>query len=257
MLLLYEVQHQPLTHRQLASCTDAATQNTIILKTWCVVCFFCSYRTATNRTTSLCYLLLYKFQTGWVNLQKKQVVKRQWLSRCAHLHVLTVLLQNCRKNSKNGERGAKSRQFNRRQSTEADASPTCFLFFAQFLYALADERRSFPGSRSSLNTSELKGSSVSSVVQQQPLHQQALISFLSATAIMSQQQSNTKQLLRKPKKSEIRQMGLRCSRFLTFCSSSSVFIHADVELLAELFFSLHTSVKKNSLLHVLSLTMQL
>lgn len=118
-------------------------------------------------------------------------------------------------------------------------------FLAQFLYAVADVRRPFPGSRSSLNTSELKGSSVISVVQQQPLYQQALISFLSATAIMSQQQSNTKQLLRKPKKSEIRQMGLRCSWFLTFCSSSSVFIHADVELLAELFFFIaHVSEKE-------------
>lgn len=40
MLLLYEVQHQPLTHKQLASCTDAATQNTIIVKTWCRHFFF-------------------------------------------------------------------------------------------------------------------------------------------------------------------------------------------------------------------------
>lgn len=99
-----------------------------------------------------------------------------------------------------------------------------------------------PGSSwSSLNTSVLLGSSVMSLVQLQRTNnshrinrraaalRHVAISFLSVTAIMSQQQShgaNKKQVLRKPEKSESRQMDLRCSWFLTFCSqhsTSSVF----------------------------------
>lgn len=136
--------------------------------------------------------------------------------------------------------------------------------FAQFLYATADVSRPSPGqSWSSVNTSELLGSSVISLVQLQQTNnshrinrrsvalRRVAISFLSVTAIMSQQQShgpNKKQLLRKPKRSESRQMDLRCSWFLTFCSkhsTSAVLNHADVELLAGL-LTAHVSEKELS-----------